>query len=173
MTSRGPTSIRVVYWNGAFRFDSDGDEGRNVRRKLHVSNDDYRQCVVHMILHYTKYLVKKTSKTDNSEPSLQKTDVSKINATSSDEKLEEIDTNNDSESNERGQFMCSWVSRSGRKTMPVLLSQPQPKTLFSLQQLSRFSLNKHLKLWKNREKVQQLPLPSSLQAYLKKYPYPI
>ena len=173
MTSRGPTSIRVVYSDGYFRFDSDGDKASLSGQKPSASSNvadisKHRRCVVHMILHYTNHL---QPKTDKSGPT---SDVETLNsdATSSDEI--NTTTTNTSGANDKSQFLCSWIGRNGKKVMSVSMSQPLPKTKMpTLQQLSRSYVNKHLNLWTNIEQVNDMSLPISLQKYLKKYPYPV
>lgn len=74
-------------------------------------------------------------------------------------------------------FMCYWVTRSGRKEIPVLLSTPLPKKQFfpSLQSLCRNALSKEHKLWEpaNQHFVERKELPTSLRRFIKQYPYPI
>ena len=178
MTSRGPTSIRIVYSNGSFRFDSDGDDSRGSRRNSGTNDPSeipaHRRCVVRMILYYTNHLlVSKSNQTPNVSNLCSEAD-SKSTSSSSDDKSESnTNASGVNKSSERGQFMCSWMGRTGKKVMPVQIENPQPMKFLTLQKLSRACINNHIKLWKNLDKAQELPLPSSLQAYLKKYPYPI
>lgn len=175
MTSRGPTSIRIVYSNGSFRFDSDGEDSRVPRRESN-SNElseipPHRRCVVRMILHYTNHI--SSSKSNQTTKICSETDSKATSSPGDDNNVNDMNTNGVSKRNERGQFMCSWMGRSGKKVMPVQIEEPQPINFLSLQKLSRACISKHLKLWKNLDKVNNLPLPGPLQTYLRKYPYPI
>ncbi|CAK8695562.1 unnamed protein product [Clavelina lepadiformis] len=187
LTKRGPTSIRIVYSNGLFRFDSEReDESHRRRRPLSASfprpKGERRQCVIHMILHYTKYLMRKSKckqeEDVSSDVNCPHTDTS--SRTNSYESRSESDRSqpNGGQSKRNGAkddglFMCYWMERGGRKEIPVLLTHPQPKKVHNLQHLSRLAISKHLRLWSNHELVQDLPLPELLQNYVRKYPYPI
>ena len=174
MTSRGPTSIRVVYVDGYFRFDSDGDKTNSRVRKPSVSNEfteipKHRQCVVHMILHYTSHLSLESQQSTQNVNLRTKFDSSASSSGEISESLTDVSKNK-----EQCQFMCSWMGRSGKKVMPVSISQPLNKNKpLSLKHLSRVCINKHIGTWKYPQNVQRLPLSSSLQKYVKKYPYPV
>ena len=174
MTARGPTSIRVVYTDGYFRFDSDGDKTSTTSRKSSTSNEiteipRHRQCVIHMILHYTAHLSTKNKKSIQNTTFQANSDTSASSSGDINENL--INANG---TNEQCQFMCSWMGRSGKKVMPVSISQPLTKGRpSSLKQLSRACINKHLTTWKTPEQIEKLPLGPAMQKYIRKYPYPV
>nr|XP_009861817.1 suppressor of cytokine signaling isoform X1 [Ciona intestinalis] len=156
MTKSGPTSIRIVYNNGRFRFDSERDDVTNESRQSQTRSDiDRRSCVVHMVLRYTSYL----RQDRNNEHCC-------VNNTNSPSPPSEGKS-------ERGQFMCYWVDQGGRREIPVLLTHPLHKKTISLQHLTRICLNKNYRFWENPSLGDSLPLPIPMKNYIKRYPYPV
>uniref|UniRef100_H2YJG2 Suppressor of cytokine signaling 2 n=1 Tax=Ciona savignyi TaxID=51511 RepID=H2YJG2_CIOSA len=149
MTKSGPTSIRIVYNGGRFRFDSERDDVTSESRHPR-SDTERRSCVVHMILRYTEYLRRHNELCNNSAA-----------------------TSRGDEKSDRGQFMCYWMDNGGRREIPVLLTHPLPKKLISLQHSTRICLNKKYRIWETPELVDKFPLPVLMKSYIKKYPYPV
>lgn len=178
-TKRGPTSIRIVHENGYFRFDSELNEAQRLARNAASSGDSSTNrkghpnyvhritkkftCVIHLVLYYTKHLLQNCPEENN--------DANEMTVPND----EAIGLNREDKPGEL--FMCYWVTRNGRKEIPVLLSTPLPRKQFfpSLQSLCRNALSKEYELWDpaNQDFVDRKELPTSLRRFIKQYPYPI
>lgn len=178
-TKRGPTSIRIVHENGYFRFDSELNEAQRQASNAASSGDSSTNrkghpnyvhritkkftCVIHLVLYYTKHLLQNSHEMNNN--------ANELTATNGDV----VGLNREDKPGEL--FMCYWVTRSGRKEIPVLLSTPLPRKTFfpSLQSLCRNALSEKYELWDpdNQDFIERKELPTPLRRFIQQYPYPI
>lgn len=166
MTARGPTSIRIVYSDGTFHFESEQDESTGPEKKSTVSDRrsrSRRECAVRMILHYTS-CISRSIAAPASVPTHSNSNPTESSPTTRTE---------DGTASESGRFMCYWMGREGRREIPVELTRPIDSGIASLQHLTRTSLNRHCRLWENPFTIANLPLPYVLRNYISKYPYPV
>ena len=167
MTEFGPTSIRIVYSDGKFSFDSFACE----RSHSTQAADEYETCVIYMILRHTEYL------NDNDKENLLSNQKESIFSSILPPGGCEIDkiTNSKNECKVAppGVFLCSWMGPNGVEKFPLVLVNPHSKGVPTLNEKTRLSINKELALWKNPKKAENLPLSSDFRKYLKLYPYPI
>ena len=117
-SSRGTTSVRIVYQKGNFILDCEDSLQQQMPRF---------DCVVKLVEFYIKL----------------------------------------TETDKKNQSVCVWLEPSGRRDVPVKLSQPVLERVPSLKHACRLSIAKHTA----EQQIHRLPLPTLLKDYLREYPY--
>nr|CAB3231341.1 SOCS1/2/3/CIS suppressor of cytokine signaling [Phallusia mammillata] len=166
MTRRGATSIRIVYKNGRFGFDSEESEPSKKSSKSHRHRTERTKCVIRMILHYTNALATKKQR-----HSIEDHHDSVANPSGGN--MHSNGATRGGSASEKRQFLCYSIDRGTRKEIPIQLVRPVGGGVRSLQQISRACINKQCRLWENPSVIEDLPLPAVLKKYVRKYPYPI
>lgn len=163
VTKIGISSIRIVYSNGKFEFETDKPKkSRSLSDPFPKKHkNDSETCVLNLILKYTKFLRKENLSSSGASC-----------ATDSGSKPTEKYNAKRSKSNSE-KFVCSWKSEGSLKKFQIDLKSPQRKTFPSLKELSRFAVNKRFSMWEDPSQTDNLNLPHELKDYIKSYPYPI
>ena len=176
VTAFGPTSIRIVYSKGKFNFDSEKNGKKRKQNNGFIpslsspSSQNIQQCVIHMVLHYTEYLKSDETKM-TSKDTLSSSSLPSFNSSISKESFN-TDHRAASDDSQKA-FFCSLLGPDGLQKFPLVLSKPYLRRTPSLCEHTRFLINKQIKLWKNPQNVDTLPLSNGFSNLLTLYPYPV
>ena len=167
----GPTSIRIVYLNGKFDFESDESGSNRKRSSSSIPNpflEEFQQCVVHLILHYTELLGERCENKNDKETSFTSLLPSSDNLAD-----KSINASDVVSPDLPVAFLCTRRGPTGLQKFPLVLGRPHCRRTPSLCEQARIAINKQTKLWDNPHEANSFPLSNDFINFLKIYPYPI